>query len=64
MQRLTADLSTLVRLPVELNTPVRAAVLVTLKHRTFRPVVERFIACAEIAKSGAVTGGCPHNIDV
>jgi hypothetical protein len=64
MQRFTADLSTLVRLLVELNTPVRAAMLVTLKHRTLSPVVERFIACArELVKSGALTSGCPPNID-
>ncbi len=57
MRRLTADLSTLATLPVELRTPPRAAVLVTLKHRTLSPVVERFIACArEVAKSGAVRG--------
>jgi len=64
MRRLTADCSPLVRLPVELRTARRAAVLVTLKHRTLSPVVERFIACArEAAKSSTVTAGrAPPNV--
>jgi DNA-binding transcriptional LysR family regulator len=45
-------------LPVELHDPPWPLVVVTLKHRTLSPVVERFVACArEVAKSTAPKNG-------
>jgi DNA-binding transcriptional LysR family regulator len=52
MRRLSADLRTVAKLPIDLSAPARpAAALVTLKNRTLSPLVEQFVKCVREAAS-------------
>jgi DNA-binding transcriptional LysR family regulator len=46
VMRLNADYYNIIALPLDLPVRPWPVVVVTLKHRTLSPVVERFIACA------------------
>jgi hypothetical protein len=55
--RLNADYYNIICLPLDLPIQPWPVVVVTLKHRTLSPVVERFIACArEVARAFVVNG--------
>ena len=57
VMRLNADRYGLVVLPIDLPSKPWPVVIVSLKHRTLSPLVERFIACArEVAQFVADTG--------
>jgi len=57
VMRLNADYYNIISLPIDLPIQPWPAVVVTLKHRTLSPVVERFIACArEVSRAFVVNG--------
>ena len=57
VMRLNADYYNIISLPIDLPIQPWPVVVVTLKHRTLSPVVERFIACArEVSRAFVVNG--------